>query len=177
MNLEDPNVTNPYVIKDARLASGSYKMHMEIILFKHFFAIKLNGAQLGGIFLPKNWFDGIEWANRSIKLTLNGQMMLFEEPKAIKLNDTVKSILEKSPVELPTTFPIKELRNNSKFLFRFQKRHNQTTGNFSIIFSNLKRPIKERPIKEPIIGTEFIIQFDLQDFCYNVTLKVYYVKF
>uniref|UniRef100_A0A183BT28 EGF-like domain-containing protein n=1 Tax=Globodera pallida TaxID=36090 RepID=A0A183BT28_GLOPA len=160
-----PNVTT----NDGRLANGSYKMHMEIILFKHYYAIKLNGAQLGDIFLAKNWFDGIEWANRSIKLTLNGQMMLFDEPKATKINDTVKSILEKSPVKLSTTFQIAELRNNSKFLYRFQKRYNQTTSNFSIMFSNLKRPIIE-----PITGTAFIIQFELQDNCYNVTLKVYY---
>uniref|UniRef100_A0A914HRM3 Uncharacterized protein n=1 Tax=Globodera rostochiensis TaxID=31243 RepID=A0A914HRM3_GLORO len=53
--------TGSYVIKDERLPNGSYKMRMEIILFDHFYAIKLNGAQLGGIFLSKHWFDGVEW--------------------------------------------------------------------------------------------------------------------
>uniref|UniRef100_A0A914H491 Galectin n=1 Tax=Globodera rostochiensis TaxID=31243 RepID=A0A914H491_GLORO len=158
------------VTKDERLPNGSYKMHMEIILFKHFYAIKLfiNGTQLGGIFLSKNWFRGIEWKNRSIKLTLNGQMMLFDEPKVTEINDPVKSILEKSPVGLPTSFTIDGHQNNLNFLFRFQKRNSQTTSTFSIMFSKVKRPIKE-----PIPGTAFIIQFELQDNCYNVTLKVY----
>uniref|UniRef100_A0A183CIE2 Peptidase A1 domain-containing protein n=1 Tax=Globodera pallida TaxID=36090 RepID=A0A183CIE2_GLOPA len=82
--------TVPYVTKDVRLPNGSYKMHMEIILFMHCYIIKHNGAQMGGIFLSQNWFHGVDWGKvASIKLKLSGQMMLFEDPKATKIGDDV----------------------------------------------------------------------------------------
>uniref|UniRef100_A0A183CCJ5 Galectin domain-containing protein n=1 Tax=Globodera pallida TaxID=36090 RepID=A0A183CCJ5_GLOPA len=160
--------TVPYVTKDARLPNGSYKMHMEIILFKHFYAIKLNGTQLGGNFLSKNWFDGVEWTAKdaSIKLKLNGQLMLFEEPKA---TDDVKKILE-TPLVPRSLQPIEiigGLLKNSTFLFRFQLLANQ---HFEIMFSNEATFDESSPD-----ATAFIVNVNRNRTVYtNVTLKVFY---
>uniref|UniRef100_A0A914H508 Galectin domain-containing protein n=1 Tax=Globodera rostochiensis TaxID=31243 RepID=A0A914H508_GLORO len=162
--------TLPYVTKDARLPNGSYKMHMEIILFMHSYVIKHNGAQMGGIFLSRNWFYGVDWGKvASIKLKLYGQMMLFEDPKATKIGDDVKKLLE-TPSVPPPLQPIEiigGLLMNSTFLFRFQL---LATQYFEIMFSN------EATFNESSPGaTALIINANRNRTVYtNVTLKVFY---